>query len=70
MVSPGIFKHFTGENGLISDKIYGILDDNQDNLWLSTPKGLIKYDRKKEIFINFDHNDGLQGDAFNMKCML
>lgn len=35
------------------------------NLWLSTNKGLSRFDPEQETFRNYDYYDGLQSDEFN-----
>ena len=45
--------------------IYGILSDSQHNLWLSTNKGLSKFNLKTKKFRNYDVADGLQSNEFN-----
>ncbi len=59
------FKIFTSKNGLPNDIVYGILEDDDNNLWLSTNIGLSKFNYKNNTFINFDQSDGLQGNEFN-----
>jgi signal transduction histidine kinase/streptogramin lyase len=59
------FSHFNSKNGLPDDTIYGILADPNGALWLSTNKGLSKFDPKAKTFRNYDTRDGLQGDQFN-----
>lgn len=59
------FKDYTTRNGLPSDAIYGILEDEEGNLWVSTNNGLAKFNPVKETFKNFDIADGLQGREFN-----
>ena len=61
----GKFKRIDRKNGLINNVIYGILNDNTNNLWLSTNKGLVAYNTAKNRFRNFDVSDGLQGSEFN-----
>jgi ligand-binding sensor domain-containing protein len=59
---------FTVHNNIpnINSKImYGILEDDENNLWISSDKGLIKYDMKTNSVTNFDLNDGLQSMQFN-----
>ena len=60
-----IFKAYLEKNGLPNNVIKGILDDNEGNLWLSTNKGLSKFDPSKETFQNYDVNDGLQSNEFS-----
>jgi serine phosphatase RsbU (regulator of sigma subunit) len=59
------FTHYRKKDGLPNDIIYGILEDNQGNLWLSTNKGLSKFNPRTQIFNNYDVEDGLQSNEFN-----
>ncbi|MBN1149224.1 MAG: GAF domain-containing protein [Anaerolineales bacterium] len=61
----GSFEHFTTLDGLPNDVIYGILEDEQGFLWLSTNKGLSRFDPLTETFHNYDTSDGLQCNEFN-----
>jgi two-component sensor histidine kinase len=45
--------------------VYGILPDGKGNLWLSTNKGLSKFNPSRGTFRNYDALDGLQADEFN-----
>ncbi|NOX88720.1 MAG: response regulator [Calditrichaeota bacterium] len=63
--------HVGTKEGLRNNVIYGILEDKQKNLWISTNKGLsqinpsvLKKDTNKSIRI-FDFYDGLQSNEFN-----
>ena len=56
---------YTEKDGLPNSVIYGILGDDNGNLWLSTNKGLSKFNPQTETFRNFDTNDGLQSYEFN-----
>ncbi|MEO6671562.1 MAG: two-component regulator propeller domain-containing protein [Ferruginibacter sp.] len=58
------FTHFTEKHGLSNDVVYGILQDAAGNLWLSTNKGISRFDTK-ESFKNYNVNDGLQGSEYN-----
>jgi signal transduction histidine kinase/ligand-binding sensor domain-containing protein len=59
------FSHFREKDGLPDDTIFGILADPHGALWLSTNKGLSKFDPQAKTFRNYDTSDGLQGDQFN-----
>ncbi len=59
------FTHFTDANGLPNNVVYGILPDDQGRLWLSTNKGLSRFDVDRGTFRNFDVRDGLQSNEFN-----
>ncbi len=59
------FKRYSEKNGLPSNVVCGILEDDHSSLWISTYKGLSMFDTKKESFRNFSIEDGLQGIEFN-----
>jgi serine/threonine protein kinase/ligand-binding sensor domain-containing protein len=60
------FTAFTEKDGLPSDTIAGILEDAMGQLWISTTKGLSKFNTKIGKFRNYDASDGLQSNEFNM----
>ena len=59
------FEHFTESDGLSDNIIFGILEDNFKNLWLSTNRGLSRFNLNTHLFINYDAKDGLGNDQFN-----
>ncbi len=61
--TKGTFEHFTTKDGLPNNTIYGILDDEEGNLWLSTNRGLSLFNTR--TFVNFDVDNGLQSNEFN-----
>ena len=63
--AEGTFKHFTEKQGLSNDVVYGILDDASGNLWMSTNKGISRFDTNTWSFKNYNVNDGLQGSEYN-----
>lgn len=65
-VSEGAtFVNHSERDGLPNEVIYGILPDDEGNLWLSTNKGLSCFDPRSETFLNYDVNDGLQSNEFH-----
>ena len=58
------FEVILTKHGLAGNTIYGILEDNSENLWISTNNGLSRYDKNFGIFTNYSKNDGLQGNDF------
>lgn len=58
-------KIYTTHEGLPNNLIYSILSDEFGNLWLSTNKGISKFDPFTETFSNFEVSDGLQDFEFN-----
>jgi ligand-binding sensor domain-containing protein/two-component sensor histidine kinase len=61
----GEFEHYDTKDGLANNVIYGILPDNNGDLWLSTNRGLSRFKITTEKVRNFDVSDGLQGNEFN-----
>jgi signal transduction histidine kinase/DNA-binding response OmpR family regulator/ligand-binding sensor domain-containing protein len=60
-------KIFNTSDGLINNNVYGILEDNKNNLWISTNKGLSRFNKETETFINFTHEYGLPANQFNFR---
>lgn len=58
------FSSFTEDDGLSNNVVYAILEDDHANLWLSTDKGLSRFDTKKNRFRNYYVSDGLQSNQF------
>lgn len=58
------FVSYSEKDGLPSNVIYGILNDNEGNLWISTNNGLSKFTPADEEFRNYDESDGLQSNQF------
>ncbi|RMF59143.1 MAG: hypothetical protein D6746_08710, partial [Bacteroidetes bacterium] len=59
------FTRYTDREGLPNNVVYGILPDDEGYLWLSTNRGLSRFDPRTEQFRNFDADDGLQSNEFN-----
>jgi len=62
------FKHYKKKEGLLNEVVYGILEDNNGNLWLSTNLGLFVFNPRTEIFTQYDEKDGLQSNEFNSRA--
>jgi len=66
----GHFKIYSTRDGLCSNLVAGILEDDSGNLWISTDNGLSRFNTKSEKFRNYDTNDGLTSPYFNMRSAL
>lgn len=58
------FKSFTTKDGLSNTVIYGIEQDSENNIWLSTDFGLSRLNPKTEDFRNFYTVDGLLNNQY------
>lgn len=61
------FKTYNMDDGLPNNVIYGILEDEQNNLWLSSNKGISKFNYITGEVRNFTVDHGLVGNQFNYK---
>lgn len=61
----GEVRHFTTKEGLPNNVVYAIQSDSEGTLWLSTNRGLSKFNPKTGKFQNFFSVDGLQDNEFN-----
>ncbi|HJZ41023.1 MAG TPA: two-component regulator propeller domain-containing protein [Bacteroidales bacterium] len=66
------FRIYTTDNGLTSDALMGILIDNKSNLWISSTRGLMKFNPVTEEIEVYDKSQGIQGSEFkyNSQCHL
>ncbi len=67
-LKDGKWSSYTKKDGLPNNVIYGILQDNDSNLWLSTNNGLSRFSLAHEgrnKIQNFDTYDGLPSNEFN-----
>ncbi len=59
------FKKYTTENGLPSNVLFRMLEDDSRHLWISSLKGLICFDMRTEKFKVYTQSNGLITDQFN-----
>jgi signal transduction histidine kinase/ligand-binding sensor domain-containing protein/DNA-binding response OmpR family regulator len=64
-MKTGTFTHITTKDGLPNNVVYGILPDDQGRLWMSTNKGLSRFDPQSGEIKNYDVSNGLQSNEFN-----
>jgi signal transduction histidine kinase/ligand-binding sensor domain-containing protein len=55
----------SGNEGLADNDVYGIMEDSHNQLWMSTNKGLSRFNPANRSIINFSTKDGLQSAEFN-----
>lgn len=61
----GKFNRINQRQGLTSSVIYGILEDESKNLWLSTDNGIYNINYKSKNITRYDMLDGVQSNEFN-----
>jgi signal transduction histidine kinase/DNA-binding response OmpR family regulator len=61
------FTSFTTDNGLPNGVVYKILEDDSQQLWLSTNKGLCCFNPNDQTIKTYMLSDGLLGNQFNYK---
>ncbi len=59
------FIHYGIAEGMVDQVVTGIEEDEQGYLWLSTLKGLSRFDPRENSFRHYDSNSGLSGNLFN-----
>lgn len=61
----GTFRNYGTKDGLPNAVIYGILEDDGNNLWLSTNNGLCRFNAANGQTKNYTEREGLQSNEFN-----
>lgn len=62
--------NYTETQGLSNNVVYGLLEDEEGNIWASTNKGISKFNPKSERFTTFGVKDGLQSNEFNTNAYM
>jgi ligand-binding sensor domain-containing protein/signal transduction histidine kinase len=60
-----ITSYINKQNGLLNNVIYGILEDNHNNLWVSSNSGISKFNKKTQEVTNYDKYNGIIETEFN-----
>lgn len=64
-VTKTITNYTKSNDGLVSNKVCGIIETAEGNFWISTFNGLSFFNRKSQSFKNFYQQDGLSENEFN-----
>ncbi len=59
------FIRYTVDDGLSGNVVYGIIPDEQGNLWISSNTGLTKFNPATSIFRNYNKSNGLLINDFS-----
>lgn len=65
-----MMKHYTTEDGLVSDFVWGIAEDEQGFLWLASSGGLNRFDPATETFTTYNQEDGLDNRVWLQNLFL
>ncbi len=60
----GPLKYYDENDGLANNQALCILEDRENNLWISTTNGLSKFNLEEEFFRNYTSKDGLSNNQF------
>ncbi len=60
--------HFTTADGLAGNTIFGILEFNEEEVWLSTNNGITRFNLKEKSFTNYDYSNGLANLEHNFNA--
>ncbi len=53
-----VFKSVPGNpNSILNNEIHGLIEDKDGNIWVAVNKGVSKYIRSKNIFVNYDFEE-------------
>ena len=61
-----VFKKWSKADGLRSNTVYGLLEDDTGNLWVSTNGGISRLNYKTGEVRHYDRRNGLIGDEYNL----
>jgi len=59
------FTHYNTQNGMPNDVIFGVLEDDNGYLWVSTMNGLVRLKLATDQIRIYDKSDGLINNQFN-----
>jgi signal transduction histidine kinase/ligand-binding sensor domain-containing protein/DNA-binding response OmpR family regulator len=65
-----IIARYTTDEGLCSNSVLNILQNNKDELWVSTFNGISRFNPGNKTFMNYYQSDGLQSNQFNYNAAL
>lgn len=56
-------RFFTEADGLASDVVWRIVQDNEGNVWAATARGVSRFDPQNEVFTNYGKEEGVWSDS-------
>ncbi|MBI9065712.1 MAG: response regulator [Salinivirgaceae bacterium] len=68
-VEKNLFKPHKHNQGFTNSMVVGMIQDDSDNLWVSTSQGIIKYSGQHNTLVKYSYNDGLLSIGFNRNAI-
>ncbi len=65
-----ILKRYTMTEGLSNNRVHAILEDDSNNIWISTDNGINRINYRTEKISIYSKSDGLQGNEFQFHSAL
>ncbi len=65
LAGRAVFKRYGKADGLFSHTLHSVLEDDEGKLWLSSNRGLSRFEPDTGNIRHFDKMNGLRGDEFN-----
>lgn len=66
----GEILHFDTKDGLPSNMVNSVEEDEQGFLWISTPKGIVRWSPQSREFTDFGADDNLRNNQYNPRASL
>jgi ligand-binding sensor domain-containing protein len=64
-IKTGEIKHFSADNGLPSNTVNNLINDQNGFLWLTTDNRICRYNIDKSVLSTFNEEDGLPASGFS-----
>lgn len=68
--TPEHFQAFTTKQGLSGNVVSAIMEDKQNNLWISTESGMNRFNKKTHSIVNYFFSDKIFGNQYNENTSL
>ena len=59
------WRKYDERDGMANSHVYGLLMDTKGYFWMSTNRGILRFDSQQDKFLHFKPMDGLQGNEYN-----
>jgi PAS domain S-box-containing protein len=65
-----VVRYYKERNGLSSNTIHAITEDNIGNIWISTNNGICRINKKTDLIRYYSGSDGIEGNEFYRQSFL